>query len=48
MARLAFDVTMPVMSTEAMQEYGVNLELSEFTMSDQLWSMIDPACTVAA
>lgn len=42
-ARLGFDVTMPVIESEAMQEYGVNLELSEFTMSDQLWSMIDPA-----
>jgi len=43
MARLGFDVTMPVIESEAMQEYGVNLELSDFTMSDQLWSMIDPA-----
>lgn len=42
MARLGFDITMPVMSSETMQPFGLDLELSEFTMSDQLWSMIDP------
>ncbi|MFO7759466.1 MAG: DUF2125 domain-containing protein [Roseovarius sp.] len=42
MARLGSSITMPVMSSEAMQDYAVNLELSEFTMSDQIWSMIDP------
>lgn len=42
MARLGFSITMPVMSSETMQDYAVNLELSEFTMSDQIWSMIDP------
>ena len=42
MARLGFDVTMPVIKSEAMQAYGINLELSEVTISDQLWAMIDP------
>lgn len=42
MARLGSNVTMPVMSTEDMQDYAIDLELSEFTMSDELWSMIDP------
>ncbi|MEI4231317.1 DUF2125 domain-containing protein [Roseovarius sp. D22-M7] len=42
MARMAFDITMPVIESEEMQDYGVQLELSEFTMSDQLWSMVDP------
>ena len=34
---------MPVIESETMQDYAANLELSDFTMSDQLWSMIDPA-----
>jgi hypothetical protein len=42
MARLGVDITMPVMRSEAMQDYAMDLELSEFTMSDQIWSMIDP------
>jgi len=42
MVRLGFDITMPVMSSETMQPFGLDLELSEFTMSDQLWSMLDP------
>lgn len=42
MARLGGDVTMPVTKTEDMQDYAIDLELSEFTMSDELWSMIDP------
>jgi hypothetical protein len=42
MARLGSSITMPVMSSETMQPFGVDLELSEFTMSDQIWSVIDP------
>lgn len=42
MARMALDVTMPVVESEVMQDYGVDLELAKFTMSDQIWSMIDP------
>jgi hypothetical protein len=42
MARLGSSITMPVMSSETMQPFGVDLELSEFTMFDQIWSVIDP------
>ena len=42
MARMAFDIAMPVIESEAMQDYALGLELAEFTMPDQLWSLFDP------
>ncbi|WP_297772242.1 DUF2125 domain-containing protein [uncultured Roseovarius sp.] len=42
MARMAFDIAMPVIESEAMQDYALGLEFSEFTMPEQLWSMFDP------
>lgn len=42
MARMGFDIAMPVIESETMQDYAVTLELVDFTMPDQLWSMFDP------
>ncbi|SEM75062.1 hypothetical protein SAMN04488077_107184 [Roseovarius tolerans] len=42
MARMGFDIAMPVIESETMQDYAVGMELAEFTMPDQLWSLFDP------
>ena len=42
MARMAFDMAVPVIESETMQDYALGLEFAEFTMPDQLWSLFDP------
>ena len=39
----AFNLSMPVRKSEEDQDFSLGLNLSEFTMSEMLWSMIDPA-----
>ena len=42
MAQMAFDIAMPVIESETMQNYALGIEFAEFTMPDQLWSLFDP------
>ncbi|MGX0878208.1 hypothetical protein ACSSV4_002905 [Roseovarius sp. MBR-154] len=42
MARMGFDMAVPVIESETMQDYALGLELIDFTVPDQLWSMFDP------
>ncbi|MDU9004118.1 DUF2125 domain-containing protein [Sedimentitalea todarodis] len=39
----AFNFSMPIQKSDDDQDFAFGLNLSEFTMSDVLWSMIDPA-----
>lgn len=41
-SRTAFNLSMPVRKTEDNQDFAFGLNLSEFTMSELLWSMFDP------
>lgn len=43
MARAAFAIVMPVAKSEAAQDFALKLDLSDFTMSDMIWSLFDPA-----
>lgn len=43
MAQTAVDVNMPLMSGEAPQGFELGLTLGDFTMSDMLWGIFDPA-----
>lgn len=42
MVRMGFDMALPVIESETMQDYALSLEFAEFTMPDQLWSLFDP------
>ncbi|MEP3332007.1 DUF2125 domain-containing protein [Sedimentitalea sp.] len=39
----AFNLSMPVRKSDEDQDFAIGLNLNEFTMSEMLWSMIDPA-----
>ncbi|MDK3071592.1 DUF2125 domain-containing protein [Sedimentitalea sp. JM2-8] len=39
----AFKIAIPVASSDAAQDFSVGLTLSDFTMSEMLWSIFDPA-----
>lgn len=39
----AFNFSMPVRKSEDEQDFSLGMNLSDFTMSEMLWSMIDPA-----
>ncbi len=43
MAETAVDIKMPLMSGEAPQGFDLGLTLGDFTMSDMLWGIFDPA-----
>lgn len=43
MRKLAFKLLMPVSKADAEQDFGLSMELGDFTMSDMLWGMFDPA-----
>lgn len=43
MAEGGFNLAMPVSVTDDAQNFGLGINLSDFTMSDMLWSMFDPA-----
>lgn len=39
----AFNIAIPVAKSDADQDFSAGLTLSDFTMSDMLWAMFDPA-----
>ncbi len=43
MAKAGLKLEMPVQASEEVQPFGFGLNLTDFTMSDVLWSMFDPA-----
>ena len=43
MAESGFKLAMPVASSEEEQDFALGITLSDFTMSDMIWSMFDPA-----
>ncbi|UXX81620.1 DUF2125 domain-containing protein [Roseovarius pelagicus] len=43
MAEFGFDLLMPVSKRDEEQEFGLALMLSDFTMSDMIWGIFDPA-----
>ena len=43
MAESGFNLTMPVAKSDAPQDFALGLTLGEFTMSDMIWGMFDPA-----
>lgn len=43
MARAGFEIIMPVAKSEVAQDFGLKLDLSDFTMSEMIWSLFDPA-----
>ncbi len=42
-AEFGFDLTMPVSKSDEEQEFGLAVMLSDFTMSDMIWGIFDPA-----
>lgn len=42
-ARAGFEIAMPVAKSEAAQDFGLTFDLTDFTMSDMIWSLFDPA-----
>lgn len=43
MARAGFEIIMPVAKSEAAQDFLLKLDLSDFTMSETIWALFDPA-----
>lgn len=43
MENSGFGLTMPVSNSEEPQDFAISLNLGDFTISDQVWSMFDPA-----
>ena len=43
MAEYGFDFLMPMSKSEEPQDFGLAVNLSEFTMADALWNMFDPS-----
>lgn len=43
---LGFGVQMPVMQSETVEPFGFQTRLTNVTLSDQIWSMIDPAAAL--
>ena len=43
MRKLAFKLLMPVSKSDAVQDFALSMELGDFTMSEMLWGMFDPA-----
>jgi hypothetical protein len=43
LSKLAFKMLMPVSKDEAPQDFALSLELADFTMSEMLWGIFDPA-----
>ena len=42
MKEMAFGLTMPLTKDDAPQDFGLNLKLADFTLSDMLWALFDP------
>ena len=42
MAEYGFDLLMPMAKSDEPQDFGLALNLSDFTMADALWNMFDP------
>ena len=40
--KMAFGLTMPLTKDEEPQDFGLNLTLADFTLSDAIWAMFDP------
>ncbi|RKF12950.1 DUF2125 domain-containing protein [Roseovarius spongiae] len=43
MKEAVFNLTMPVAESEESQDFGLKLVLGDFTMSDMIWGIFDPA-----
>ena len=43
MKEMAFGLAMPLTKGDAPQDFGLNLKLADFTLSDVLWALFDPA-----
>ena len=43
MARYGFELMMPVMQSETPQDFGLEVVLADFTMSEFIWALFDPA-----
>lgn len=43
MAKAAFNMAMPVMQSDALQDFAFGVTLEEFQMSDMIWGIFDPA-----
>jgi hypothetical protein len=43
MARMGFNLLMPVSKSDETQDFALGLEFGGFTMADSLWAMFDPA-----
>ena len=43
MAKTGFNLSMPVMSGDAEQDFAFGMNLTDFTMSDMIWGMFDPS-----
>uniref|UniRef100_UPI003B5285F7 DUF2125 domain-containing protein n=1 Tax=Roseovarius indicus TaxID=540747 RepID=UPI003B5285F7 len=42
MAKTGFNLSMPVMSGDAEQDFAFGMNLTDFTMSDMIWGIFDP------
>lgn len=42
MKEMAFGLAMPLTKGDAPQDFGLNLKLADFTLSDMLWALFDP------
>ncbi|MFU8778357.1 MAG: hypothetical protein ACNA7M_11900 [Roseovarius sp.] len=42
MARMGFNMVMPVSKSDTAQDFALAMEFSGFTMSDMIWAMFDP------
>jgi len=40
--KMAFGLTMPLTKDEEPQDFGLNLTLADFTLSDAIWALFDP------
>lgn len=43
MARAGFEIIMPLAKSEAAQDFALKFDLTDFTMSEMIWSLFDPA-----
>ncbi|CAN1488608.1 Protein of unknown function DUF2125 [Paracoccaceae bacterium] len=46
-AEFAFNILMPVSKSEMPQDFGIVTKLVDFTISEDIWGMFDPASTLA-
>lgn len=46
LAKYGFSIDMPVAKSDKLQPFAFGLNMADFTMSDMLWSMVDPAAVM--